>query len=311
MTARCGEFGDNMLKNMRMSVRWAWLPVIFGSACSSEEANLVQQPSSEVTIATTFDENSAGRSNPTAAETSLTSRDTAEPTSETRQPTNNTAEPTSDSTEPSPSGDQAAVEQFCQRRAEQICGFATGCCAVTSEGECVGTAKRGCLNTVEESLGTQVEFDAGRAEACLAAEQEAWYSEACEIHPTSSPASVEALTICTRLGRGTVAIGGSCERDAECASSEVNTLVCAPSGGSGVCTEAMMVGAGGDCSATNAVCEAGEYCALESNTCTPLRGDGQTCGSHSECLMGFCDPESKVCPELTLETLCASLEANL
>ena len=202
--------------------------------------------------------------------------------------------------------------EFCRQRAVQLCAFATSCCAITDEQPCVAWAEAACIKTIEETLGEDVELVAERAQACLAAEKAAWFPTSCEVPPTSSASTIAALDTCKRIEIGKLPLGAACTRDTECADTSSGDGHCALSEqDQGSCVEALTVGEGEACLSVGTVCGSNLYCDSTDGACRQLKADGAQCAAHAECRVGFCDPNQKVCPVLTRDTLCSSYEAAL
>src|SRR5690606_4240911 len=185
------------------------------------------------------------------------------------------------------------------------------CCAITDEQTCVTWAGAACIKTIEETFAEDVEIDPERAQACLAAEKAAWFSTSCEIPPTSSTSTIAALDTCKRIESGKLPVGAACTRDTECAETSSGDGRCALSEqGQGSCVEALTVGEGEACLSAGTICGSSLYCDSTDGACRQLKGDGAQCAAHAECRVGFCDPNQKICPTLTRDTLCSSYEAT-
>jgi hypothetical protein len=179
-------------------------------------------------------------------------------------------------------------------------------------------------------------YDASRAGPCF----DAFANASCAQGTVLGGSQVDAL--CTPVLKGTVANGGNCVADTECAGGVCHQPSCGASCCLGTCGQASPTGGACD---SDTDCASGDYCDTNpfstttqntclprgtqgqpcdysggcqdgltcdgagSGTCVPYVKDGQACttyGPDCENLDSFCDPESGQCrPRLALGAACS------
>lgn len=103
--------------------------------------------------------------------------------------------------------------------------------------------------------------------------------------------TVDSQGTCRGVFVGTVADGGACVDDEQCASEECDTAGCSMACCTGTCVPAPApIAIGGDCSAPDAECVTGAYCAFNSfgeSVCAPTVPEGGACDDSSACDPGL------------------------
>ncbi len=144
----------------------------------------------------------------------------------------------------------------------------------------------------------KVSYDAVQARACV----DEWNSLPC----TRTMSLKHPNDPCDSVFAGTVAVGGACFFDPECAAggscqidyTNCGLSQCCP----GSCVEIPPpAGAGGDCTSAGATCVTGTTCTPDASgltaTCQPTPGVGQACAASTvACVYPlYCDPTSGTC----------------
>jgi hypothetical protein len=185
--------------------------------------------------------------------------------------------------------DPYATEQgFCDAFAKAICnGSVVSACYGSDESTLAEDTARCVENaTVNACNPGDYAYHRGGAEACLAAIQAA-YADARLTGDELEAAREQCLAAFSDNG----GVGSSCVRDEDCDGSAGLRCVAKPAQ-DGTCQVPVL--SDGDCSAEDAVCPDGEYCAKlegqEVYVCAPFVASGSPC---SETIL--CDPDESLC----------------
>jgi hypothetical protein len=192
--------------------------------------------------------------------------------------------------------DVSTPGSFCRRWAAAACSDeVVSACQAADADDCRASQVSFCLERLPAS-----EFSAGGADACLDA-VDAAYADA-DLSADELAVVLRFAAPCDRLVRGASAEGDSCQSSRDC---DAPGLDCVFKGGltSGTCQFGEVVGAGQDCSASNATCEAGFYC--NGDNCIAGEKLGDPCASHVQCgLTGFCGLTSVCEARRAVNTAC-------
>jgi hypothetical protein len=180
--------------------------------------------------------------------------------------------------------DFSTPSSFCRRWAAAACSDeVVSACQAADVDDCRASQASFCLGQLPSNG-----FAAARADECLEAVKDA-YSDA-DLTSDELAVVLRFSAPCDRLVRGSSAEGDACESRRDC---DGPGLDCVFKRGlpAGSCQLGETVGAGQDCSAVNAVCEAGFYC--NGDNCIAGEKLGDPCSSNAQCgSTGFCGPTS-------------------
>jgi len=255
------------------------------------------------------------------------------------------ATPTGDAGSPLGSGGSA---DFASRYTAVFCQVFVRCGVSPSVAACKADyIDTGAFNLTalfqDIDSGTTI-YDASRADPCF----NAMANEPCTVSGASSGHQLDA--VCAGVLKGTVADGGSCVADTECAAGICRQPNCNASCCLGTCGQLSPVGAAcyssSDCASdaacvydylssssqgtcqlgvgqgqpciTGTECQSGLTCDFDSagtGTCAPYVKDGEVCtadGPVCENLNSFCDPQSGKCrPRLAVGSACSVPSGSL
>lgn len=187
------------------------------------------------------------------------------------------------------------ASSFCEQWAEGACSSeVVSACQAAGASDCQASQIAFCLDLLpaEGFVGTQ----AGR---CLDAVGSA-YSDA-DLTADELGTVLRLAAPCDRLVRGPGEEGATCTSRLDCNAPAGFDCVFKSDDTTGTCQVPTPVGAGLDCSADNAVCEAGFYC--DGNNCIGGQSPGESCTVNRECNDGYCSAGTCV-ERLTVDAAC-------
>lgn len=191
-------------------------------------------------------------------------------------------------------GGSIALEDLADEVDEAFCEADVKCGESPDMATCLDTRygdREDELKTISASVEAgRISYDAEQAAECL----DLIRGMECRFSSTFDEAAFEAA--CRAVFTGTVADGGACVEDEECASQECEPPTdCTMSCCVGACVMAepdpTPVPVGGDCSGVEAECVATAYCASDATgeRCVAKVGAGQPCADFDACQQGlFC-----------------------
>jgi len=175
----------------------------------------------------------------------------------------------SDDDEPETLGD------FCVRWARAACSEeVVSVCQAADDDACRASQVAFCLDALPEAG-----FSGAKADQCIDA-VEAAYDDA-DISAVESQTVLRFGAPCDQLVRGPSAEGEECQERSDCDAPSGFDCVFKGDNARGSCQLPETIGAGRDCSAANAVCEAGFYCNGEN--CIAGEAVGDPCTSNAQC----------------------------
>jgi hypothetical protein len=199
-------------------------------------------------------------------------------------------------------GGSVPFSQFEPSAVQAVCHLLVLCGDFPDQATCVASEQT--QPHYYETLGPDISsgkviYDGTKAKTCLDA------INAVSSCNRSTEANVVLSSACDGIFTGTVATGGGCFFGTECAGGSCNaTAACAPNQCcAGTCSASTMVGLGGDCGVSGAICVSGTTCTFDTSTrtdtCQQLPGQGAPCGYPnyaSTCASPFyCDSVSGTC----------------
>jgi hypothetical protein len=201
------------------------------------------------------------------------------------------------------SSESIPLSEFDSRATKTLCDREVRCGNYPDEASCE-SATFSELQIEADTAAGKVKYDGEAAASCLAA----YGSLGCSAS-AAGPASPSLNETCSHVFTGTIANGGACLIDEECASQSCDLSTC---GGAACCLGACQaqIALGGGCSAVGAACVQGTFCKVGSSggaICTAPLALGQACdGASDRCAPGtFCLGTST-----GASTTCATLPAE-
>jgi hypothetical protein len=177
-------------------------------------------------------------------------------------------------------GGGLSPSQYTAEAAQALCDYEVRCGLFADQAGCLAFGQTAPDATLQPLLDSgKATFDGVAAQACL----DAISTVPCDQTQMAARVVPDA---CSRFVRGTVAMGGACEQNAECQSGACDVPDCGSACCSGTCGAAQAPGGSGDPCATRA-CDAGLACSTASDTCVPLAGSGAGCTLPSDCDYGL------------------------
>jgi hypothetical protein len=172
-------------------------------------------------------------------------------------------------------------ESFCELWARAACSpEVVSACQAADESNCEASQTAFCLSRLPPGG-----FSGARANQCIDA-VEAAYEDA-DITADEIQTVLRFAEPCDQLVRGLRAEGEACDSRSDCDAPSGFDCVFKGDETSGTCQLPETIGAGRDCSAPNAVCEAGFYCNGEN--CIAGENVGDPCTYHAQCgPQGYC-----------------------
>lgn len=181
--------------------------------------------------------------------------------------------------------DPTSQEEFASRYADLICPRLSPCCQATGQSNDVSACKRFIKLLSGTSSGTKFNQDA--ADACLAALADWSCTE-------------QEPDVCDNVLSGTVAPGGSCDSNTDCAAPVEGGVTCQIDYGSGTskgtCKVEPVPAAGQPCGAESStatehfVCDQDPAFFCDSGTCKARAAVGEACEGYGACLPdAYCD----------------------
>ena len=191
-------------------------------------------------------------------------------------------------------------EGFCDRWAAAACSAdVVSACQAADADACRLSQEGFCLDLVPLTG-----FADERADACVDAVGDAYADS--DLTPDELDTVLRLGAPCDRLVRGPSVTGESCTSRLDCDGPAGFDCVIKGSAATGSCQKPLVVEAGRDCSADNAVCTAGFYC--DGDNCIEGHDLGEMCVRDEECGAGYCNA-SGVCSEgLSVDTACTGDE---
>lgn len=205
---------------------------------------------------------------------------------------------------------------FCTALAEAECASAVveACYGQTSEEnteKCVAarSAEDVCRSIpgLEGADYSGVSYDPASADACVA-QRVSIYADA-KLTREEVDAIAPACVAVFSKGQGK---GGTCTTGIDCDTKAGLSCVLKAGEAEGECQESVEVGPGGDCSAADAVCEAGQFCNAD-GFCFVGYGEGKPCGADKPCQADLlCQPNEAgpVCIAKTADGEACSADAE-
>jgi hypothetical protein len=190
-------------------------------------------------------------------------------------------------------------EDFCERWGEAACSDeVVSVCQSASASACRLSQESYCL-----SLVPAAGFASAQADACIGAIGAA-YADA-DLNAAELKTVLRLAAPCDRLIRGPQEDSETCTERTDCDTAADFTCVIKGAQTQGRCAIPREVEAGRDCSADNAVCEAGFFC--DGDNCIEQRAAGAACVRNEQCAEGYCDG-SECTAGLGIDTACTSDE---
>jgi hypothetical protein len=172
-------------------------------------------------------------------------------------------------------------EEFCERWGGAACSErVVTACQSASASACRLSQESFCL-TLVPAAG----FSPAQADACVRAVAGA-YSDA-DLTTSELKTVLRLAAPCDRLVRGPREDSEPCTQRTDCDTVAGYTCVIKGQQAQGRCAIPREVGAGRDCSADNAVCEAGFFC--DGANCIEQRAAGGACVRSEQCAEGYCN----------------------
>lgn len=177
-----------------------------------------------------------------------------------------------------------SIDDFSQKLIDAQCTYAVACQQMPDVATCKGATHIDdyIATLVADSKSKKITYDEGQAGTCI----DYFKSASCSFTGFHGPANP-----CTTVFKGTVAAGGACFVDEDCAGSGTcqatdpncdSSAMCCP----GTCmAAAQKVAIGGDCS--NAPCVDNAACSFNTNKCVAL---ATTAGAACDAVDGCADP---------------------
>ena len=150
-------------------------------------------------------------------------------------------------------------------------------------------------------------YDPASADACVA-QRVSIYADA-KLTRDEVDAIAPACVAVFSKGQGK---GAACTTAIDCDTKAGLSCVLKAGQAQGECQESMEVGPGGDCSAADAVCEAGQFCNTD-GFCFVGYGEGKACGADKPCqdaLLCLADEAGALCAAKTADGLDCSADAE-
>ncbi len=205
------------------------------------------------------------------------------------------------------------LDDACAELATKFCGARQGCCEVSGLGfdstSCRTREFALCQANARDVEAGTMTFNPDSIDPCLAALEP--YLDMCFIGVAERMKMFPVHELCRSIFEGHVALGESCERDAQCAPAPDPDELTYCSEGSGHCEQIQSWGAYEYCiigGGFNVWCADGLFCDADqqgmpphSGQCQPATALGQPCAvdlqpSTLECGMGYlCDPATGTC----------------
>jgi hypothetical protein len=196
-------------------------------------------------------------------------------------------------------------ESFCARWARAACSpEVVSACQAADASDCQASQVEFCLDALPAAG-----FSGAKADQCLDAVESAY--EDADITSDEIHTVLRFAAPCDQLVRGLRAEGEECDSRSDCDAPRGFDCVFKGDTSTGTCQLPETIGAGRDCSAANAVCEAGFYCNGEN--CIAGEDVGDPCTYHAQCgpagycgLTSVCQPRASVGSSCGFDEQCAS-----
>ena len=182
-----------------------------------------------------------------------------------------------------------APGDYATQAAQALCDFEVRCGLFADQTSCLMFGQTHVDGGFQQLLDSgKATFDGNAAQACL----DATANLPCD--QTQMAVRVEP-SACQHVVVGTVATGGACEQNAECASSACSISSCGSACCAGTCEAAQAPAGSGEPCVTRP-CDVGLACSQTSGTCVALGGSGAGCTLDTDCDYGLGCPAGLCAP---------------
>nr|AYC79616.1 hypothetical protein [uncultured bacterium] len=185
-----------------------------------------------------------------------------------------------------PADKYPSPDAFCSAKAVEECQIA-GACAVPVE-QCKSARHAICMTQATTAQNEGRTYSSGNVQACIDKEHALYLKT-----PITPKDQADADDTCERVFQGSVAAGGPCANDRQCA----GTAICTK----GACGNKVSKNPGDFCGNPGEVCTNDSYCSVTVPAkCVPNATQGQTCNTDVlcsanatpslRCVVGVCQP---------------------